>query len=236
MDLIGQEIFDTGTWNKIPFNDADLNGIVDSFDKIENQKVFLKLGHNGKQEITDGQPAIGWIERIYRKGTKLVADFRDLPTVIHNAISKKLYRTVSVELLRNVEYKGSTYPWILDAVALLGSDQPAVNTLADLEALTLTANDWNIPDDSRFAFQVVTGIGSDDPEDNDMGDQVSKAEFDRLQERFDASEKRADALKIENALLDEKNVSVEAENVKFAADNKARDEADAEAKVKLARD
>lgn len=101
--------------------------------------------------MTDGQPALGWVSRVWREGTKLKADFVDMPDVIYEAIKKKLYKTVSVEILRDVQAGTRKLPWVLDAVALLGADQPAVGTLKDLEAL-FTARKPVMQARARVAF------------------------------------------------------------------------------------
>src|SRR5690606_25974082 len=98
-ELRDREIFAVGKWNGLEFTEADLDDIVANFDRLKDiHKVPLKFGHNDEQPITDGQPAIGWVSRVYRKGKKLLADFSDVPSVVVEAIKKKLYRTVSVEL------------------------------------------------------------------------------------------------------------------------------------------
>lgn len=118
---------------------SDIDSIVASFEALNlSRKVPLKAGHNDGQPMTDGQPALGWVSRVWRDGTKLMADFVDMPTVIYEAIRKKLYKTVSIELLRDVQAGTRKLPWVLDAVSLLGADQPAVGTLKDLEVLTMT--------------------------------------------------------------------------------------------------
>lgn len=98
----------------------------------------LKLGHNGDQPLTDGQPALGWVSRVYRDGRKLLADFIDMPTSIYEMVKAGLYKFVSVELAKNVLAGTREIPWVLDAVALLGADQPAVGTLKDLQSLTMS--------------------------------------------------------------------------------------------------
>lgn len=118
---------------------SDIDSIVASFEALNlSRKVPIKAGHNDDQPMTDGQPALGWVSRVWREGTKLMADFVDMPTVIYEAIRKKLYKTVSIELLRDVQAGTRKLPWVLDAVSLLGADQPAVGTLKDLEVLTMT--------------------------------------------------------------------------------------------------
>jgi hypothetical protein len=114
-------------------------------------KIPLKFGHNEDQPLTDGQPALGWVSRVYREGKKLLADFSDLPTVVYEAIRKGLYKFVSVELLGEVQAGTRVIPWVLDAVALLGADPPAVGVLKDLQQLTM-ARSSGLQGRARVAF------------------------------------------------------------------------------------
>lgn len=155
-DLIGAEIFATGKWNDLEFSDDDIDDIVANFEALGDiHKVPLKLGHNDEQQVTDGQPALGWVQKVYKQGNKLLADFVDMPNVIYDAIKQKLYRTVSVELLFNVNHDGSKYNHVLDAVALLGADHPAVNTLQDLQTLMATRTEFS--GGRRLVFETLTG-------------------------------------------------------------------------------
>lgn len=127
------EVFAVGKWNGMEFTRADLESIVASFERLRDlHKVPLKFGHNPEQQITDGLPAIGWVDKLWVEGTKLFARFVDLPSIVFDALKKKLYRRVSIELDFDVEHMSSNYPMVLTGVALLGADLPAVNTLADL--------------------------------------------------------------------------------------------------------
>jgi hypothetical protein len=134
MELKGAEIFDVGTWNGITFTDDDLNQIVAAFDELGlGGRVPLKYGHTGKDAREDDtQPALGWVQRVYRRGKKLVADFADIPAKVAEQIKSGGYKFVSIELLRDVKAGASRLPWVLDAVALLGAARPAVDTLAPL--------------------------------------------------------------------------------------------------------
>lgn len=118
-------------------------------------RVPLKLGHNTKQPATDGQPALGWVKRIYSNGEKLLADFTDLPSMVYDLLRAGTYKYVSVELLKNVQAGTRTIPWVLDAVALLGADQPAVGTLKDLQSLTMKRKPV-LQARARVAFQRDT--------------------------------------------------------------------------------
>jgi hypothetical protein len=172
MDLKGREIFAVGKWNGMEFSEDDLDDIVDNFQSLGKiHKVPLKFGHNTDQKITDGQPAIGWVKNVYREGKKLLADFVDMPKVVIDAVKKKLYRTVSVELLFNVDNGGKKFNHVLDAVALLGADQPAVNSLADLNELLATRTSFE--GGHRVFFETVNGNNANiethiDDEDYEM--------------------------------------------------------------------
>ena len=133
-ELKGREIFAEGMWNGLNFSSSDLEDIVANFSKLkDDHRVPLKFGHDA--DHNDGQPAIGWVERIFKEGTKLFADFTHMPRIVFDAIEQQLYRTISIELLFNVDNDGNKFNHVLDAVALLGADHPAVNSLADLDLL-----------------------------------------------------------------------------------------------------
>lgn len=138
-ELKGAEILEIGEWNGIPFEEEDMDIIVQSFSALGlSGRVPLKFGHNIEQPMTDGQPALGWVRRVYKQGAKLLADLSDVPSIVYTAIKEGRYKFISVELLHNVKADTRTIRWVLDAVSLLGADQPAVGTLKDLQALTLT--------------------------------------------------------------------------------------------------
>lgn len=157
MELKGREIFATGKWNEIEFTESDLDDIITNFDKlIETHKVPLKFGHDADHNVPDGQPAIGWVSRVYKVGTKLLADFSDMPRTVFEAIKNKLYRTISIELLFNVDNDGNKFNHVLDAVALLGADHPAVSGLADLDALL--AKRTRFAGGHKLAFATMPGM------------------------------------------------------------------------------
>src|ERR1700740_262316 len=103
MELKNAEILAVGTWQgsvEVTFDESVLDGMVRAFTKLNQAgRVPLKLGHNTEQSVTDGQPALGWGQRIWRDGQKLLADFSDMPTAIYEAIRKGLYKFISSEVL-----------------------------------------------------------------------------------------------------------------------------------------
>jgi len=162
MKLI-QEIFAVGTWNGFPFTLNDLRKMAASFNALsEFLKVPLKLGHNEEQDITDGQPALGWVSAMEVVGNKLVATFENVPDIILEAFEKKLYRSVSIELDFDVEHKETKYDFVVTAVALLGADMPAVNVLNDLAAFMSASSNSDLAKSGyaaskHLSFTTLTG-------------------------------------------------------------------------------
>lgn len=221
MDLIGAEIFASGKWNGLEFSDEDLDEIVSNFENLADvHKIPLKLGHNDDQPMTDGKPALGWVSRVYRQGKKLLADFTDMPQVVYDAVKKKLYRTVSVELLNNVQHGDNKYKWVLDAVALLGADHPAVNTLEDLN--TLLASRSNFSGGRRVAFETVAGNAkSINYGGNDMPEQDVK---ELIAEAIGPLKEELSTLRDQNKSLADENRQLKADKEKFEAERKDAEE------------
>ena len=136
-NITGVEIFSEGEWNGDEYSKEDLNEMVKAFNETKDGiRPFIKLGHDEKQKLiqSDGLPAAGWIERIYTRGDKLLADFSDIPKKIFELIQTKAYRKVSSEIFWNLKIKGKKYSRVLGAVALLGADTPGVFNLSDILA------------------------------------------------------------------------------------------------------
>ena len=137
-DIQGVEIFASGTWNGDTYTVEDLDSIVAAYSETrERMKPYLKLGHDNKQKILqkDGYPAAGYIDGLRRVGNKLVADFVKVPKVVYDLLNVGGYRRVSSELFINMPVAGKVYKFVLKAVALLGGDTPAVQSLKDVIAL-----------------------------------------------------------------------------------------------------
>lgn len=132
------EVMRAGTWNDIEFSVSDLDEMIAAF----NSRLFsvpLKIGHGEM----DGLPAYGWVDRIYRQGDVLLADFADVPSWIFDMVFiQHQYDHVSIEVFFNLKVGEKTYKRVLKAVALLGAETPAVSGLAPLrDAIFAPASD-----------------------------------------------------------------------------------------------
>ena len=226
MNELDAEIFAVGKWNGLEFTQDDLRAMESAFADIgDNLRVPLKMGHNNKQPMTDGQPALGWVKKIWVAGGKLMAKFVDMPDIVRKAMEKKLYRNVSVELDMDVKYKQKEYPFVVSAVALLGADIPAVNTLADLKHYLSRDADFSV---GRSAcFSAIAG-------------QSKTKEYTMTLEELTkkVAELTADVATFttENAKLKAEKAELEAKVAKFSADAKAKADADAKAAVQTKRE
>lgn len=219
MKTITQEIFAVGLWNGFDFTLNDLRKMATSFAALKDVvKVPLKLGHNEEQQVTDGEPALGWVTDVSvnenSRPPKLVAEFSDIPDLVFNAMEKKLYRSVSVELDFDVQHKNSFYDFVLTGVALLGADLPAVNVLNDLTNY-LASRGVSTADYTASRHAIYTMGVNNMSEIDDLKKQIEKMKADssKADLKFAADRK---------AWEEKEAIRVKAEkDAKFSADRKA---------------
>jgi hypothetical protein len=82
------------------------------------------------------------VERIYRQGSKLLADIKEVPRRFAELIKAGAWKRVSAghprgPLLPFLDYtkNGKKFPRVLKAVAFLGADIPAITDLRAIESL-----------------------------------------------------------------------------------------------------
>jgi hypothetical protein len=132
------EIFKVGKWRDslgrpVNVDNAMVDQIVENFaslNSVPGYNVPIKLGHNDRV----GEPAYGWVSDLRNEDGVLTADFADMDPAIVDAISKRRYNTVSIELAPKVQFGDKTFRNVLSGVALLGAEWPAVKGLKPLSA------------------------------------------------------------------------------------------------------
>ena len=136
--LYDVEIMSVGIWNGDIYTHEDLEDIESSYAELgKNLKPYLKLGHDPKQ-VVSGQPAIGWISGVIKRGAKLFAkEIQNVPLRIAQLIQKKAYGRISSEIYWNYvdSTTGKKYRRVLKAAALLGGETPAVDSMEDVMSL-----------------------------------------------------------------------------------------------------
>lgn len=255
-DIDGVEIFASGTWNGDKYTDKDLDELVNNFTKTKDSlKPFLKLGHTEKQKLaqTDGLPSLGYVENLRRVGSKLVADFKNVPSKIFDLIEKGAYSRVSSEIFINLKVMGQKVGKALKAVALLGGDTPAVQSLGDIMALyskedleefekmyASGASEARAYDQNQETVVVCADVKKMSKEDTKMDEmQKLKADLVELQKKYSEAtdelvqykDKEAgdmDKMKKKMKELEEANKALKGENDKF---KKKNNELEADVKV-----
>jgi len=223
------EIMAVGKWNGMEFTLDTLNGIASAFEELKNNlDVALKFGHNDKQPMTDGKPALGWVDKVWVEGDKLLAHYIDLPKIVYNAVKKKLYKNVSVELEFDVNYKGKNYPAILTGVALLGADIPAVNTLEDLTHYMNRDAAFSVG--RSMAFSTIAGSIKEG------GNTMSDQNLEQLTKAVADLTAQVALLSAGKATVEAANIGLTAKVAQFEAERQAITEASLTKKIADKRD
>ena len=83
-------------------------------------------------------PAFGWMTAMRRAGKKLVADFAQVPGKLGQLIISGAFPNRSAEILKTPQIGGKVWPWAIKAVALLGANHPALDSLQAITDLYAT--------------------------------------------------------------------------------------------------
>lgn len=143
----GVEIFATGKHRGseiIDITQTDLAEMVNSFNELSQAGGFqpvLKLGHDDVQKFFGarrGAPNLGFVEKLRIEGSKILADFTNVPDALFDLIKSRRFNSVSIEMFPKTEFNGKQFKNVLTAVALLGAELPAVKGLKDLAATLFT--------------------------------------------------------------------------------------------------
>lgn len=131
-----KEIFKAGTWtdskgNEWTFDENDIEEIVNAFNKGVRSRDGIPLRFDSHSN--DYDPAVGWVEKVWKKGKSLYASFKKIPKMVKKLIENGQYKRVSAGILGG--YKdpvlGEKFSNVLDHVALLGAKAPGVKGLDD---------------------------------------------------------------------------------------------------------
>ncbi|MBU2527673.1 MAG: hypothetical protein KKC03_13840 [Bacteroidetes bacterium] len=126
VEIKSLEIFRTGNYGELgEFSETDLDEIAAEY-SADKHKAPITLGH----VEDDSKPALGWINKIYRKGMSLFAD-GEIVAELKDWISQGLYENVSAAIYKNFAGSGKKY---LRHLAVLGAVPPVVKGMGGLKA------------------------------------------------------------------------------------------------------
>lgn len=142
-DIPEMEIFRTGTHNGEPFDDKDLQEIVDNFHALKSEvRPKLKITHREKQESLAGLASYGDIVDVFIKAVedgsrRLFAKISNVPNQVIDFIKNRRFPERSIEIYPKLKLgtkaDDKIYRNVLKAIALLGSEMPAVTGMAPIK-------------------------------------------------------------------------------------------------------
>lgn len=124
MDIQNIEIWKVGqTTDGRSISKKDIQDAYTATSKLlqEGYTIPVKLGHDDS-----GQIAHGWVSNLRVEGDSLYCDLNNLDDMTFKAIQEKRLPNRSIELFINMKWQDKTYGKVIKAVALLGTDTPAL--------------------------------------------------------------------------------------------------------------
>lgn len=139
------ELCRVGQWNAstggVQITPDVLRGLAEASRDADADHVPIHPGHVDPRfpALSDGEPAMGWVQNVRVQGDRLVGDLANVPARLA-AIIPKAFRRRSIEIAANVRRPdGTVRPYALHGLGLLGVEMPAVKGLADVTARYSTA-------------------------------------------------------------------------------------------------
>ena len=196
--LKGVDIFSVGRWNEDDFTQSDLENMVQSFEATKSGvRPYIKLGHDKNQKLAqkDGLPSLGWIDKMYINGDKLIADLVDIPKKVYDLIKIGAYKKVSCEMFFNVKIKDKKFSHLITAVSLLGADTPAVMNLNDIHALYFEKEEKpRVYFEQALEFKYKEIHGKDQTMSKTENEIKLELELESKEKAFTAEKEKADKL------------------------------------------
>lgn len=171
----GVEIFASGVHNGDRYTERDLDAMVQAFRELDF-KPALKIGH----AEAPGTPAYGYIDNLRRVGSKLVADFVDVPREIYEQIKRRGFDRVSAEVWWNLRRAGKVFKRVLKAVALLGAEVPGVAGLKPLREVVHDLDECER--DAEWVYEQRFEPPEDDDVPQDIANQTVTLTYELVRE------------------------------------------------------
>lgn len=253
--LEGMNLFRAGRWmvdGKLMTFDIDfLDKVIANFN-AGYMEPYIKITADGQH--TPQPPifrnlAFGWVDKLWRIGERLYANFKDVPLQVAEGIKKGLIKKRSVEIPLNFTLgNGEKVGPVLKAALFFGQGRPLVHGLEDLvpvfnegdepESVELPADDTEQPNDppdesepdaapSDGDSDPVTGNEPEEPEGST--DDTEKESETMADDKITISKQEYEDLKraqVDGKLANERIDSIEVQmkessDTKLAAEERA---------------
>ena len=192
------EIFEAGGNDTPSWTKEDLKQIVTNFKNNVVNPPLVALGHDENQDLLAkaGLPAAGWVSNLKIQGNKLLADLKDVPQKVSQAIQNKAYKFVSAEIYPAFVKGSENVGKVLRRIAILGADIPRIKSLNEI----LARYDESISDPQT----IWTGVNTMDIEKLKKDLETAQAEAKKFSEDLKSKETEMQTLLSEKADLEAK--------------------------------
>jgi hypothetical protein len=141
MNIQDVEIFSAGVHAGDRFTEDDFDDMVSAFRTLGT--VPLKLSDDEAEKWfgqRKGAPALGWVKSLRRVGSKLLADFSDIPARIGGLIQERKYRKTIETAWGHRDHAGRIWPRVLRGVVFSGlsAHLPRIEDLQDLQVALMS--------------------------------------------------------------------------------------------------
>ena len=188
----------------IEFTDDELDEYINTFESEKDiYKPNVKLDHTQQQiilkelfkeyDIPHGTeiPALGYIERMYKKGKSLFADIGHIPRVLKDKVFNGQYKSISPELYRNFRGTGKRF---LKSIVL--TNNPSMRHVMDV----------HMADAVRFDG-IINILDEEDNMDN-VTKETLDSSLDKFAEKIKGFFKRDEVQMSEKTEVDELRAQV----------------------------
>jgi hypothetical protein len=162
------EILDAGTWidasgKRVTIKESDLDEMIGNF-KNKIREPILNLDHNKSftEKVKKALKVVGlgFISNLRRNGSKLIADFKEVPVKLAELIKAGSLKKRSAEFfIKGYQANGKVYNNVLSAVSFFGHDAPAINSLNnDFEVVfdaLMQMDDHKIIEDNQEKTKIL---------------------------------------------------------------------------------
>lgn len=218
-NIDGVEIFETGIWKGVKYNEKDLDNMVDNFNN-GIAEPYITIDHSDKatSQFKDALQALalGFVKKLERRGKKLIAGFKQVPKVVAELIESGPLKKKSIEFYRNHIANGKLYKNVLQGVTFHGANGlPEVNTLSDF--LSLYKSNLQTMEKSK---KDIVSISNLDKEDNKLMENQIELKKDEYQELLKKSS-QVDVFQSEVSSLKEEFEKMKNDSKRILEENEA---------------
>lgn len=175
------------------YSREDLEGMAAAHVALgEEIRAPIKLGHSDRQQLlansglTKGEmPAAGWLDSSTFRvedaddgSARLLADAKAIPKKLGDLLEVGAFRTRSSEIRSYTSQKTQQeYPWVVDGLALMGEQVPAIQTLDDVHKLYQRAEIDEPAKETSFVIRYNAGavVWSPDASLEDLRSDLNEA-------------------------------------------------------------